>query len=1101
MDGQFITNKELILSDIINSILPKCDKAYFLVGYFYFSGYAELCNKLEDVNLKILVGLDVERSIINGVKEVEHFVTEGKSKGQTRDEFYKTLVDLFNNTDFFDSEEQIEKFKMFLGKIEVGTLEIRKTMNPNHAKMYLFQNKEEDNVCGTFPGTMITGSSNLSVSGLKDRLELNVIFRDKPSYEEGKSVFDELWETSVEIADKQYITEFKDKVIKHIWFEKLFSPYLMYVRVLHEYFDTPTDDNLLTPFDITKGKFANLKYQTDAVQLAVNSIKNHEGVIISDVVGLGKSVIASAVARNLRLRSIVICPPHLEKQWIEYKSDFDFNATVFTSGKLQDALNYYKKIVRQDEKILVIIDEAHRYKNEFTQDYSLLHELCMGNKVVLLTATPFNNRPDDIYSMIKLFQIPNKSSLKTVANLGTAFRNLILQYKTLTDDQRNKKKTDEEVKILAEGIAKEIRSIISPLVIRRSRLDLDQIQEYKDDLKKQNFEPITPEDPIELTYFLGNMRKLYLETLNKISLSEEEQKNNPELRHYKGARYKPTAYIVDDEKLRKELDKKLEEQMGTDLGMLIGRQVNISDFMRKMLVRRYESSVAAFRESLNFMIESSEHILRWIDKRDKVPVYKKGTLPDVENFYKSSEDGQEEIIEEFEKYQEKGFFEIDVKYIKKEEFIGDIEFDIQLLKEIREEWFESKQISVNGKEQTIYDIKFDYKLDAFRKLIKEQREKEPHRKIIVFTEFADTANYLANALEKDKLGILKYTSKDASKKIKNIIEMNFDAGVEAHKQSDDYQILIATDAISEGYNLHRAGSIFNYDIPYNPTRVIQRIGRINRINKRVFDKLYIYNYFPTDIGENETRTKEISTLKMAMIHAILGNDTKILTTNEQLSAFFKKRYEEEIAKYEQLSWDTPYRVLYNSLKGTDELSAALKIPHRSRIARKVGENIEGVLVFGKKGNDLVFKMSKDVDDKPMMLSSENAIRLFEALASEEPFKVDKNFDKLYKHIKTNMFKDEDKNENEKMRLEAVDKIKNWCNMKLLPEDYAKDLLTIIKNDALTGEEIRFINKQTKATVDKISEKISHEYVNRITKKMKSVNGGSETLIISEQFIQ
>ena len=100
-----------------------------------------------------------------------------------------------------------------------------------------------------------------------------------------------------------------------------------------------------------------------------------------------------------------------------------------------------------------------------------------------------------------------------------------------------------------------------------------------------------------------------------------------------------------------------------------------------------------------------------------------------------------------------------------------------------------------------------------------------------------------------------------------------------------------------------------------------------------------------------------------------------------------------------------------------------------------------------------------------------------------------------------MFKDEDKNENEKMRLEAVDKIKNWCNMKLLPEDYAKDLLTIIKNDALTGEEIRFINKQTKATVDKISEKISHEYVDRITKKMKSVNGGSETLIISEQFIQ
>lgn len=1088
MNGQFITNKDIVLADVINSILPKCDNAYFLVGYFYFSGYAELCDKLKDINLKVLVGLDVERSIVNGIKEVENFITTGRSRGQTREDFYKSLVELFNDTDFFDSEEQIEKFKLFLDKIEKGTLEIRKTSNPNHSKLYLFQNRDDDNVCGTFPGTMITGSSNLSVSGLKDRLELNVILRDKSDYEEGKTVFDELWEESVPVIDNEHITEFKNKVIKHIWYEKLYSPYLMFIRVLHEYFSTPSDDNILTPYDITKGKFANFKYQTDAVQLALNSIKTHEGVIVSDVVGLGKSIIASAIARNLRLRTIIICPPHLKEQWEDYKDDFDITATVYTSGKLEDALEHYNNIVRKDEKFLIIVDEAHRYKNEFTRDYSFLHELCMGNKVVLLTATPYNNRPEDIYSMIKLFQIPNKSTLKTVANLGSAFKYLIIQYKELSSNQRNKSKSEDEIKKEAELIANSIRSIISPLVIRRSRLDLDEIEEYKEDLKKQNYEPIIPEDPIELTYSLGKIKDLYLETLKDISPTEDEIKDNPEIKYYKGARYKPTGYIVDDEKLRKELDKELEEKMGTDLGMLIGRQVNISDFMRRMLVRRYESSVAAFKQSLNSMIDSSEHILKWIEKRDKVPVYKKGTLPDVDKFYQSDNDTEEEIIEEFEKYQERGFFEIDMKYIVKDKFINDINEDLQLLKNIRSRWF--------GEDNK---IKFDYKLESFRKRIKELRQKEPNRKIIVFTEFADTADYLGEELKNDELKVFKYTSKEASKRNKKIIRENFDASVEEHKQLDDYQVLIATDAISEGYNLHRAGSIFNYDIPYNPTRVVQRIGRINRINKKVFDKLYIYNYFPTEIGENETRTKEISTLKMAMIHAILGGDTKVLTNDEELRAFFKKRYDEEVAKYEELSWDTPYKVLYNSLKGSDDLFSALQIPHRTKIARELENTRRGVMVLGKKGDNFVFKFADNTDEKPIMLSPEQALKLFEASTDENPFSVDNGFDKIYQHIKSNLFVNPSNDDKEKSRLEAKDKVKSWISMKLLSKDYLEDLLFVIMNDALSGEEVRFINKQSRATIKQLTERISHDYLNRIKRKMDKVDEGNEMLIIAEQF--
>lgn len=1097
MDGQFITNKEHILSEVINSILPNCDNAYFLVGYFYFSGFAQLHEKLRNVNLKVLVGLEVERNIINGIKEVENFTTSDKSRDQVRNDLYEGFVDIYNNTDFFDSEEQTAKFRLFLEKIENGTLEIRKTLDPNHAKLYLFQNREADTVCGTFPGTLITGSSNLSYEGLKNRLELNVILRDKASYTEGKAVFDELWKTSVAIVDAEHLTEFKDKVIKHIWYEKLYSPYKMFIRVLHEYFNIPTDENILTPGDITNGACMDLKYQIDAVQLALNSIRNHEGVIISDVVGLGKSIIAATVARNLRLCTIVISPPHLKSQWEGYKDQFGITATVFSVGKIEDAINHYKKIVQPQEKFLIIVDEAHKFRNEYTLDYSLLHDLCMDNKVMLLTATPFNNRPEDIYAMLKLFQIPSKSTLKTVENLGITFKELISRYKQLADAQRKGTLSSPDIKKEADDIAQSIRSIISPLVVRRSRLDLQEIQEYREDLKRQHITPIIPEAPEEIEYDLGDIRELYKRTLNQISPDKENMKTEsiPDTSHYKGARYKPTDYIVGDKALRDKLDKELEEKMGTDLGLLIGRQRNVSKFMRRMLVRRYESSTAAFRESLNTMIESSENILNWIEKRDKVPVYKKGMLSDVEDFYQTTDDDlNEEITEAFERYQDRGFFEIDMKYIRRDDFVKDIEADLALLKKIRSEWF----TEVTTGKSTRYDIRFDYKFDKFRRQLKKMRKEDPNRKIIVFTEFADTADYLGAALVDDNLGVFKYTSKDASATNRDIICTNFDAGIKPQYQRDDYQILIATDAISEGYNLHRAGTIFNYDIPYNPTRVIQRIGRINRINKKMFDKLYIYNFFPTDIGEAETHTKQISTLKMAMIHAIMGEDTRVLTADEEPNSYFKKRYMEEIAKIEERSWDTKYLNLLNQLKDTEVCKEALAIPHRARIGRVVEKTHKGMLLFGKKGNDFVFKIGADTDEPPVMLTAEQAFSLFEAEESEEPVAMDKGYDKVYQYVKRRLFQSGKSDEYEKSQIKARDRIDLWIENKVLPQDYLEDLLKVLDDGGLTGEEIRFINKQTTKNADKVMERISQEYLNRVRTKINKISEGDETLILAEQ---
>lgn len=1080
MSSNFITNKERFLSDIINGILPKTDAVYMLIGYFYYSGYVQLSEQLKNKQIRILVGLDAELQIAKHIREVEAFRKGLISRNIAKEEYYKQFVQVFNNSDFLDTAEKQEQFKMFYGKILDGTLEIRKTLEPCHSKMYLFAYNDTMNEGGELPGVLITGSSNLSYQGMKGRLELNARFNDKRDYDEGKKIFDELWESSVVVASKDNIDEWNNKVMAHIWYDKLYSPYLMYIRVLKEYFNIPTSDNILTPHDITEGRYSNLKYQTDAVQMALNALRNHNGAIVADVVGLGKSVIASTIARNLRLRTIVICPPHLYNQWESYRDEFGFTATVFSAGKIESALLHYQELVKDDEQFLIIIDEAHRFRNEYTQDYALLHNICSGNKVLLLTATPFNNQPADIYALIKLFQIPTRSTLKTVENLGASFKDLIDRYKKLREEQREGKTTDEEIKKEVNDIAKKIRSIISPLVVRRSRLDLQDIPEYDEDLKQQHIQLVLPNDPEELEYDLSSLKDLYSSTLDRISKSEG---SSDDVYRFKAARYSPALYIHKD--LEEELAKELENKTGVKFNLLIGRQTNISKFMRHLLVARFESSVAAFQSSLGYMIQSSEHMLKWIEKRNRIPVFKKGNLPDVNNFYNSNNDDMEEIEELFEKYEAKGFFEIDMKYVK-DDFVSDVRNDIKLLKNLREQWF--------GKENT---IKRDPKLDSFINIVKEKMRNEPDRKLIVFSEFADTVDYLGKALIEAGLPAMKYTSADATIANKDRIRANFDAGLKPSLQQNDFHILVATDAISEGYNLHRAGAIFNYDIPYNPTRVIQRIGRINRINKKVFDELYIYNYFPTEIGENEARKKEISTLKMAMIHAIMGEDTKALTKDEEVNAYFKERYRKEIARNEEASWDTPYRKLLNSLKSTEIYEKAMELPHRARTARNIEKPQKGVLMFGRKGDDFVFKIG-DTANAPIMIPAEEAISLLEAEKNETPVNLSDDFDAIYQKVKASLFNCDVTEKNEKELLKALAKVKLFINKQLLPKDYLEDLRQVIKADALSGYEIRYINQLSVKDAEKLLQKISAEYLARVILAQNKVDDSEETLILSEE---
>ncbi|MBP9715065.1 MAG: helicase [Candidatus Pacebacteria bacterium] len=1093
-----ITNEgQNTLSLALKEILPKCDKIDALVGYFYFSGFQDLHNDLKDKKIRILVGMDIDKKIIDKVSIMKdlnfdsHTVnTQISSRSGAKEDYIENFSRIFNDTDYFDNEHSQNAFEIFLEKIKDGSLQIKKTAEANHSKFYILHNKTEFSENGITPGVVIEGSSNLTLSGLKGQAEHNRILVEKHYYEDDVKRFEECWsdENNIGITDIESSDNFIKEIKSRIWLYSLPDPLLMYYKVLSEYFSITEIEDMRTPKHITKGKFSDLKYQKDAINLGIDRIKKFGGVIVADVVGLGKSIVASAIAHNLGLKTIIITPPHLEDQWKDYMSEFDFKGLVYTTGKIQEALDRHGD---DTGKLLFILDEAHKHRNEDTDNYKILHRLCAGHYVMALSATPFNNDPKDIYALIKLFSTPGQSTIRTVENLSMSFHALFKRYKKVRKDLRKNTKADNsdstEVKTELHDIADELRKMIEPLIIRRSRLDLEEIEEYRDDLKTQGVAFAKVKDPELLEYDLGDMLDLYVNTLEKISPEDKSTS-------FIGTRYKPASYLRQGSLFIKKILESEDDEDGMSAEEKLQRiqqgQSNIAKFMRRLLVRRFESSIGAFNLSLKNMIISSETMLDWYINRQEVPIFKKGVLPDVEYLNDLSEEEREEL---FSKFEEKGLIRIPASELQPE-FEDHLKQDIQLLKEIQSDWAQST---------------IDPKYDFLKKRISESITKEKTRKIVIFTEFSDTANYVYQKLSKEGFKrVFKYSSEDASDENKKIIRSNFDAGLEVSKQSDDFDVIIATDAISEGFNLHRAGTVINYDIPYNPTRVIQRVGRINRINRKVFEELYIYNFFPTITGEIETRTRAISTLKMDLIHTLLGEDTKTLTSDEDLKNYFAKQYKEENIKNESLSWDATYRNTWLKIKDDIEIIQKLNnIPHRSRIARKT-KSITGVVAFAKKSGNFIFAFGES-PETVQIVSPQVALPLFNEVADlEKSIPTSVNFEPIYKMAKEHIFKDNTKAPVDKgRRQDSLAKVKILGDNYPQAKDFCIDLIRVIKD--LDGLPNGVLKEITEIKIDKtdfskaygvLKELVPHKYLESIFKTAERANDTGKLIVLSEELI-
>lgn len=987
-DLTFFTNEpERNLYDRFSKILNKNTQFFdVLVGYFRASGFYLMQEALDKVEkTRILIGINTDKQIIDMYEETQGEIKEfSLSNKESITEYKKELEQEFEKSE--DTENVEKGVNKFISLLKEGKLEIRiYTKQPIHAKIYIMRDFKDSPDFGR----VITGSSNFSQSGLVNNLEFNVELKNSADVQFALEKFEELWKESVEVNQ-----ECVDTIENKTWVKSDITPYEMYVKFLYEYFKEEINDDLI---DSTKDSsryypdgFVPLQYQKDAVIQAKRILEKHNGIFISDVVGLGKTYICAMLAQELDHKKLILCPPVLVDYWENVMFNFGVRGVKVESvGKLD-------KIIENgtEQYGYIFVDESHRFRNAETEQYRQLHQICVGKKVILISATPQNNYNTDIANQLYLFQSKNKS---TIVNA----RNLELFFDTLRKKVRDFEKNTDEYKQAIRETSEEIRDkVLREVMIRRTRTEIQKT--YADDLKKQGLKFPKVSNPIKLIYeFSENTEEVFETTIQKIT----------EMNY---SRYKPLTYVKENKLLPSQKS-------------LLTGQTNMGGFMKGILVKRLESSKYAFEMTLNRFIESYDEFIKMYKEKGVIWISKKLNVTEL------LDNDDLERLEEAVKNEDA--FKFNVEDFNKD-FIIDLEKDLAILQNLKDIW---------------NTVKTDDKLEFFINELKNNKDLK-RNKLIIFTESKETAEYLTENIQNrlnEKVLVFSGSMPDS---IRNSIRANFDPNYKKDKQKNDYRILVTTDVLAEGMNLHRSNVIINYDLPWNPTKIMQRVGRINRVGT-IYDEIYVYNFFPTSKSNEQMSLEENIITKMQMFHDILGEDSKFLTDEEEVSTheLFKRMTTIVDEEDEEISSELSYLKKIRDIRDKDkELFDKIKnYPRKIKIGRS-NDKIEGLITFFRKGYLKKFYISKDEETKE--ITFEQAIEYVEAMKSEHGKKVKSDYYDLLKLNKM-AFEESEKQENNN-EITVVNK-KGKSN--------AKNIIKVLKEclkteSSFTDIEIDNINK-------------------------------------------
>ncbi len=933
-DLTFFTNEpERNLYNRFNKILKSNTQFYdILVGYFRTSGFYLMYPAMETVEkTRVLVGLNVDGKTVQIIQDANNEqMSFEMSHSEVKKEFSEDISDEMQSSE--DSHNVEKGVKTFIKWLQSGKLEMRVYPDaPIHAKVYIMR-KDMEKVPDQY-GNVITGSSNFSKSGLINNLEFNVELKDSRDVDFALNKFEELWDKSIDITE-----EYIDTVNTKTWIREDIKPYELFLKTLYEYFKEEINEDKNESWnDLLPDGFMNLKYQTDAVVQAKKVLDAYNGVFISDVVGLGKTFICAMLAQRLKGRKLVICPPVLKDYWERTLQQFDVQAKVESLGKLDSILD--DKDLMNNVKY-VFIDEAHRFRNEKTESFEKLHSICYNKKVILVTATPQNNYSSDISNQMYLFQSKNNSTIPNTKNLEGFFKTLDGNLKKL---EKGTKEYSETLKANSEIIRDRV---LRNVMIRRTRSEI--VEYYKEDLESQGLKFPELGNPEKIIYtYDDDIEVVFNHTIKSIT-------------NLSYARYRPLTYLEDVPK---------------EVASLLISQKNMSGFMKSILVKRLESSFEAFKKTLNRFIISYKRFLSmclegevYISK--KVDVYDLLDNGDDEKLMDLVEGGTVQC------YSLDGF---------SEDFIPDIKRDLNILRELRDEW-----------EEVIKDPKKDQFLIELK-----ENKKLKDQKIIIFTESRETAEYVGQYLELHYPEQVLTFSGQGSRAIRQEIEANYNPDY-VYDKKDDIKYLVTTDVLAEGINLHRSNVIINYDLPWNPTKVMQRVGRINRVGTK-HDTIHVFNFFPTAQATKHLTLEENIKLKIQAFHDTLGEDSKYLSEEEEVSShnLYDKLNNKDTFEGEEKDGtsDLKYLRIIRNIRDKDEelYHKIKKLPLKSKSGRLYrGFDTDKTISFLRKGALKKFFIADEGDANE--ISFLRAMRYLETSHNEDRANIS---DSYFDHLKLN----------------------------------------------------------------------------------------------------
>ncbi|MEE8392379.1 MAG: helicase-related protein, partial [Anaerolineae bacterium] len=788
-----IDNRTQKLAPVINDFLADSIRAHFAVGYFFLSGFETIAARIPHLDqLRLLIGNVTNRQTVEQLVEGTHHLETiqravrrqrmssaqiPRIRAETADSIQATL-ELMDQTD--DTQALVLSLADLIaqGKVQVRVY----TRGRLHAKAYIFD--FDPARIRAQVGAAVVGSSNLSLGGVTHNTELNVRIFGDSNHAELARWFDELWEEAKDF-DEDLMQELRrswaaSQVLTPVG-PRPVSPHDIYLKTLY----TLVEDRLEGRRDtelLWETEMPDLAdFQRVAVRQAIKILDERGGVFVSDVVGLGKTFIGTTLLKHYALyrgaRPLIVCPASLVEMWQWFAERYQIDAPVISMGLLSQPGNERMLVDnwRTRDRDLVLVDESQNFRHGDTQRYAALQIFTQTRPTILLTATPRATSAWDIYHQIKLWH-PQDTTLIPVdpPNLPEFFNKV----EPRSDDPPSRY----------------LQEILNHILIRRTRR---HIRTYYPDAQINGQPLIFPDRELEtITY---SIEETYSGADGAVGESRVYRQLHDLMGQLTYARYALFDYVLPE----RQHEPKYQE--------LHRAGAALRGLMRILLFKRFESSVEAFRQTAN-RLRNLQRAFQGALDRGLVPAGDEAT--DI--LYKSDLDDELSLYEALEKASTRYHIaDFDVPKLQ-----AALDTDIALLDGMARLVEPIGPQEDNKLQQLIAMLTYGRTLSDDHSLPGDLA----HSKVLIFTQYADTAHYLYDNLK--HLGRIRAVESDTKDRGRVILRFAPQANnYELQPSDEELRILVATDVLSEGLNLQDANHVINYDLHWNPIRLIQRVGR------------------------------------------------------------------------------------------------------------------------------------------------------------------------------------------------------------------------------------------------------------------------------------